>query len=79
MRVMRVSEEEGQMLGVLRGQQEAVDFSVLIERRGGAWDIAYKVDDKNGASIFAFRGSGATFERAWSDQKLPDFPSETRA
>ena len=72
---MVFTEQETQLVATLREAQGGAageDFSLLIERRQGAWDIALSsaiVGKTLKAKTHKARGTGATFNQAWDEMK----------
>jgi hypothetical protein len=70
---MEFTEQETQLIATLREAQVGAaseDFSLLIERRQGAWDIALSsviVEKSLKAKTHKARGTGATFSQAWDE------------
>lgn len=62
-----MTEQEQQLLTVLRENADAAEFRLVIERRDGAWDIALSGRETVGAKEGSARGVGATFDAAWDD------------
>ena len=64
------SEQELQMIQILRAFNTGEDFSMLIERRLGTWDITLSsvlVGKSLKAKTHKARGTGATFDQAWDE------------
>jgi hypothetical protein len=65
--------QEEQMLAMLREwQSEPEDSSLLIEHRDGAWDITLSAVLSPGGKLKTTRGTGATFEQAWDNDRRVD-------
>src|SRR6516164_4149441 len=63
MRTLELSEEETQLIEILREWDGDDAYQLIIERRDGAWDLSMK---ELGTSRGA-RGTGATFDAAWDN------------
>jgi hypothetical protein len=61
---MDVTEQERQMIEILREWAGEDEYRLSIERQGGAWDITLSGTIK-GKRRGRARGTGATFDRAW--------------
>ena len=65
--------QEEQMLLILREwQSEPEDHSLLIEHKDGAWDITMSAVLSSGGKLKTTRGTGATFEQAWDNDRRVD-------
>jgi len=69
---MEFTEQETQLIATLREAQgdPDEDFSLQIERRQGAWDIALSsviVGKTLKSKTHKARGTGATFNQAWDE------------
>jgi len=58
---LKLSEEETQLIEILREWDGDDAYQLIIERRDGAWDLSMK-ELGRGA-----RGTGATFDAAWDN------------
>jgi hypothetical protein len=60
---MDITQQEQQMLELLREWAGGDQYRLLIERQDGAWDITLSEVGKPHTA----RGTGATFGEAWDD------------
>jgi hypothetical protein len=70
-----MTDQERQLLEILNEQQNSdADFSLVIEHKGGAWDITLPAALSPGAKPKTTRGTGATFAEAWDNDRRVDWP-----
>ena len=71
-----LTDQERQMIEIIRENADTTEFRLLIERRDGAWDITMSARGLAGLSPFrpsrpkgegSARGVGATFDEAWDN------------
>jgi hypothetical protein len=58
-----LTDEEWEMIETIRENREEDGFRLLIERRGGTWEIELK----SKRVPYPERGTGADFNQAWSN------------
>jgi hypothetical protein len=63
MSALELSEQEAELIHILRQWKAKDAYQICIERRDGAWDISMKEFGTNRGA----RGTGATFDAAWDD------------
>jgi hypothetical protein len=62
---MDVTEQERQMIEMIREQSGTDEYRLVIERIGGTWEIA--TDAMLRGKQRSARGVGTTFDRAWDN------------
>ena len=66
---MEITTQEQQLIEIIR-EQRGGEFSLLIERRGGAWDITLSSsmrDRKGRVKVGKAIGTGSSFDKAWDN------------
>jgi hypothetical protein len=59
--VMKLTEQERQLVEIIRTNADSDSFRVSIERHNGAWEISL------GGKLGRGRGAGSSFAEAWDD------------
>ena len=62
---METTEQEQQMVEVVREHKAHADFRLLVERQDGAWDVTLSIEPHD--ELNTSRGTGATFNDAWGN------------
>jgi hypothetical protein len=62
---MEATEQEQQMVEVVREHKVDADFRLLVERQDGAWDVTLSIEPHD--ELNTSRGTGATFNDAWGN------------
>jgi hypothetical protein len=62
---METTEQEQQMVEVVRERKAHADFRLLVERQDGAWDVTLSIEPHD--ELNTSRGTGATFNDAWGN------------
>jgi len=58
-----LTDEEWEMIEIIRENRQEDDFRLLIERKEGAWEIELR----SKRVPYPERGTGADFNKAWSN------------
>ena len=62
---MEATEQEQQMVEVVRAHKAGADFRLLVERQDGAWDVTLSIEPHD--ELNTSRGTGLTFNDAWGN------------
>ena len=62
---METTEQEQQMVEVVREHNAHADFRLLVVRQDGAWDVTLSIEPHD--ELNTSRGTGATFNDAWGN------------
>ena len=62
---MEATEQEQQMVEVVRAHKADADFRLLVERQDGAWDVTLSIEPHD--ELNTSRGTGLTFNDAWGN------------
>jgi hypothetical protein len=70
---MKLTEQEQDLIEVIRENASDDGFRLVLERQSGAWEVTFTAPIKGPRKLATVRGVGTSFAAAWDNMK-PTWP-----